>query len=151
MARATARPSGHDRGAAPADGLAETSQGMERVTVAVAPQAHRRKTELSAPPAGPPAPRRRASPSPPRKACVMIRAHRPTRPSCCSRSTSCGRPATATSASRDLRQGHENGERAIRIRRHVYSHVEYVLSGPCGAGPSALPSLPPRGQGGLGR
>ncbi len=107
MARATARPSGHDRGAAPADGLAETSQGMER--------------------------------------------HRPTRPSCCSRSTSCGRPATATSASRDLRQGHENGERAIRIRRHVSSHVEYVLSGPCGAGPSALPSLPPRGQGGLGR
>jgi len=37
-ARATARPSGHDLGAAPADGIAETSQGMERVTVAVAPQ-----------------------------------------------------------------------------------------------------------------
>src|SRR6266540_2311730 len=55
MARATARPSGHDRGAAPADGLAETSQGMERVTVAVAHKPHRRKTELSAPPAGPPA------------------------------------------------------------------------------------------------
>src|SRR6266511_3424647 len=55
---------GHRSPSAPADGLAETSQGMERVTVAVAPQAHRRKTELSAPPAGPPAPRRRASPSP---------------------------------------------------------------------------------------
>jgi len=151
MARATARPSGHDRGAAPADGLAETSQGMERVTVAVAPQAPPSQDGAIRPASRPTGPPAAGVALAPRKACVMIRAHRPTRPSCCSRSTSCGRPATATSASRDLRQGHENGERAIRIRRHVSSHVEYVLSGPCGAGPSALPSLPPRGQGGLGR
>src|SRR6266496_1961582 len=58
MARATARPSGHDRGAAPADGLAETSQGMERVTVAVAPQAPPSQDGAIRPasrPTGPPA------------------------------------------------------------------------------------------------